>query len=90
MRNEFQPGGTFPDIVLPDHTKTPRRLSALLGDDPLLPVLIRGFFCPKDRAQLKALTAFYPELIVGTCRLVVVTTDDWHTTNNLRQQLDAV
>lgn len=89
MREEFNPGGTFPDIVLPDHTKTPRRLSALQGDDPLLLVLIRGFFCPKDRAQLKELTAFHQQLVVGTCRLVVVTGDDWHTTNNLRQQLDA-
>ncbi|GAP37807.1 peroxiredoxin-like family protein [Piscinibacter sakaiensis] len=89
MHKDFEPGGRFPDIVLPDHTKTPRQLSALQGDDPLLLVLIRGFFCPKDREQLKALTAFYPALVVGTCRLVVVTTDDWHTTNNLRQQLDA-
>lgn len=89
MRDEFSPGKTFPDYVLPDHTKTPRRLSDLQGDDPLLLVLIRGFFCPKDRAQLEEPTAFHQQLIVGTCRLVVVTTDDWHTTNNLRQQLDA-
>lgn len=89
MRSEFDPGGTFPDCVLPDHTRTERQLSALQGDDPMLLVLIRGFFCPKDREQLKALTAFHPQLVVGTCRLVVITTDDWHTTNNLRQQLGA-
>lgn len=89
MRKDIIPGRPFTDYVLPDHTKTPRRLSALQGDDPLLLVLIRGFFCPKDREQLKALTAFHPQLVVGSCRLVVVTTDDWHTTNNLRQQLGA-
>lgn len=89
MRKEYQPGGTFPDFVLPDHTKTPRSLSALQSGEPMLLVLIRGFFCPKDRQQLKELTRFYPQLVVGTTRLVVITTDDWHTTNNLRQQLDA-
>lgn len=89
MRGDIRPGQTFPDYVLPDHTKTPRRLSALQGDDPLLLVLIRGFFCPKDREQLKELTRFHPQLVVGNCRLVVITTDDSHTTNNLRQQLGA-
>ena len=55
----------------------------------MLVVLIRGFFCPKDREQLKELTRFHPQLVVGSCHLVVITTDDWHTTNNLRQQLGA-
>ncbi|ARP78038.1 peroxiredoxin-like family protein [Bordetella genomosp. 6] len=89
MKPEIAPGRRLADYVLPDHTKTPRRLSALQGDDPMLLVLIRGFFCPKDREQLKALTRFHPQLVVGNCRLVVITTDDWHTTNNLRQQLGA-
>ncbi|AWP73960.1 peroxiredoxin-like family protein [Bordetella bronchiseptica] len=89
MKPDIAPGRRLADYVLPDHTKTPRRLSALQGDDPMLLVLIRGFFCPKDREQLKALTRFHPQLVVGNCRLVVITTDDWHTTNNLRQQLGA-
>lgn len=90
MKDDFSAGREFPDFVLPDHTKTPRRLSALQGqDDPMLVVLIRGFFCPKDRQQLKELTRFHPELVVGSCHLVVITSDDWHTTNNLRQQLGA-
>jgi peroxiredoxin len=89
MRQDIVPGNPFPDYVLPDHTKTLRRLSALQSGDPMLLVLIRGFFCPKDREQLKALTAFHSQLVVGTCQLVVITTDDWHTTNNLRQQLGA-
>lgn len=66
MKEDFSPGRNFPDYVLPDHTKAPRRLSALQGqDDPMLVVLIRGFFCPKDREQLKELTRFHPELVVG-------------------------
>lgn len=83
-------GETFPDYELPDHTRTPRKLSALQSEaDPMLVVLIRGFFRPKDREQLKELTRFHPQAVVGSCHLVVITTDDWHTTNNLRQQLGA-
>jgi peroxiredoxin len=90
MNSKIAVGGTFPDFELPDHTRMRRKLSALQGkEDPMLLVLIRGFFCPKDREQLKALTRFHPQLVVGSCHLVVITTDDWHTTNNLRQQLGA-
>lgn len=35
----------------------------------MLVQLIRRFFCPKDRQQLKELTAFYPQLVVGTTSL---------------------
>jgi peroxiredoxin len=89
MRSDIAPGNPFPDYALPDHTKTPRRLSDLQSGDPLVVVLIRGFFCPKDRVQLQELARFHRQLVVGTTRLVTITTDDWHTTNNLRQQLDA-
>lgn len=89
MRADIQPGARFPDYVLPDHTQTPRRLSDLQGEDPMVLVLSRGFFCPKDRAQLSELVRFYPELVVGFTRVVTITTDDWHITNNLRQQLNA-
>ena len=90
MHPRIAVGRPFPDYVLPDHTCTPRRLSSLqTAQDPMLVVLIRGFFCPKDREQLKELTRFHPQLVVGSCLPVVITTDDWHTTNNLRQQLGA-
>lgn len=90
MHPKIAVGRPFPDYVLPDHTRTPRRLSSLqTAQDPMLVVLIRGFFCPKDREQLKELTRFHPQLVVGSCQPVVITTDDWHTTNNLRQQLGA-
>src|SRR5690348_4798318 len=87
VNSKIAAGQTFPDFELPDHTRVKRRLSALQGkQDPMLVVLIRGFFCPKDREQLKELTRFHPQLVVGSCHLVVITTDDCHTTNNLRQQ----
>jgi hypothetical protein len=73
MNPEIAIGQPFPDFVLPDHTRTPRRLSSLqTRDDPMLVVLIRGFFCPKDREQLKELTRFHPQLVVGSCQLVVI------------------
>ena len=89
MRDRYSPGHTFPDYVLPDHTQTERRLSELQGDSPMLLVLIRGFRCPQDRAQLKELTRFHAQWPAGTLRLVVITGDDWQSTRALRLQLDA-
>ena len=89
MRADIAPGGKFPDYVLPDHTKTERRLSALQGDDTMVLTLTRGAFCPKDRAHHQELGRFHPQLVVGFTRLVTITTDNWHTANNMRQQLGA-
>ncbi len=89
MRADIKPGAKFPDYVLPDHTKTRRRLSDLQGDDTMVVVLTRGAFCPKDRAHHQELASFHQQLVVGFTRLVTITTDDWHTTNNMRQQLGA-
>lgn len=89
MRPDIAHGGNFPDFLLPDHTKTPRRLSDLQGADTMVVVLVRGAFCPKDRAHLHELVRFHQQLVVGFTRIVTITTDDWHTTNNLRQQVDA-
>jgi peroxiredoxin len=52
MRDDLTPGAQFPDFVLPEHTKTQRRLSDLQGDQLMVIFLTRGFFCPKDRAQM--------------------------------------
>jgi peroxiredoxin len=89
MRAAFDCGQTFPDFVLPDHTKTPRRLSQLQGDDPLLLVLIRGFFCPKDREQLRALTRFHAQRADARWQLAVITCDEWRVARTLRRQLGA-
>lgn len=90
MREKLAPGYSFPDYLLPDHTRTERRLSDLQGqDNPLLLLLIRGHFCPRDREQLKALTAFHPQLVTGGCRVGLISTDDWQTSHLLRQQVGA-
>ncbi|MEM0964291.1 MAG: redoxin domain-containing protein [Bacteroidota bacterium] len=71
-----QPGDILPDFELPDHTDTPRTLSLLQGDDPMVLTLHRGIYCPKDRQQLHNLVRFYPEMQVGFTRLVSITTDN--------------
>ncbi len=89
MRDDIQPGAQFPDFVLPDHTRTRRRLSDLQGDQLMIVVLSRGSFCPKDRQHILELVRFHPQFVVGYTQVVTITTDDWHTTNNYRQQTSA-
>lgn len=89
MRQDIVAGAKFPDYVLPDHTKAKRRLSDLQGDQLMIVVLTRGFFCPKDRQHMLELVRFHPQFVVGYTQVVAITTDDWHTTNNYRQQTAA-
>jgi len=49
MRADVLPGSVFPDYELSDHTATRRKLSLLQGQHPMVLVLSRGGFCPKDR-----------------------------------------
>src|SRR5262249_32422701 len=76
MRTDIVPGATFPDYELTDHTGKRRKLSELQGTDPLILILSRGSFCPKDRRQMEGLLQLHRELDVGYCRLVTVTTDN--------------
>jgi peroxiredoxin len=51
MRSDMVPGAVFPDYELSDHTAKHRKLSELQGRNPMVVVLSRGGFCPKDRRQ---------------------------------------
>jgi peroxiredoxin len=84
MRDDIVPGATLPDYELPDHTDTPRRLSLLQGDDPMILMLGRGIYCPKDRQQLHQLVQFSKECAVGFARIVTITTDSFIHLNDLR------
>jgi peroxiredoxin len=68
----------FPDYELSDHTAKHRKLSELQGQHPMVLVLGRGGFCPKDRWQAEGLVQLHRELEVGYCRLVTITTDQYH------------
>ncbi|MFZ3215117.1 MAG: redoxin domain-containing protein [Candidatus Acidiferrales bacterium] len=89
MRADIVPGAVFPDYELSDHTGKRRKLSELQGPDPMIVVLSRGGFCPKDRRQAEGLVALHRELEVGYCRMVTISTDNLIETNEFRAGVDA-
>ena len=89
MRADIIPGGTFPDYELTDHTKTRRRLSELQGIDPMILVLSRGEFCPKDDQQHLELAANYPKIRVSYTQIVTISTDNILKTNEFRDSVGA-
>jgi peroxiredoxin len=84
MRADIVEGAVFPDYELPDHTGKQRKLSLLQGRDPMIIMLGRGVYCPKDRQQLKQLVEFSEQCAVGFVRLVTITTDNLVLSNDLR------
>jgi peroxiredoxin len=89
MRADIVPGRTFPDYELSDHNKMRRRLSELQGDDPMILVLSRGHFCPKDNQQHLKLAALQPELAVAYTRIVTISTDNIVVTREFRNSVGA-
>lgn len=89
MRADIKQGSAFPDYELSDHTGTHRRLSELQGQDPMVVVLGRGGYCPKDRRQAEGLLQLHREMEVGYCRLVTITTDTIIQTSEYRSGVGA-
>jgi peroxiredoxin len=89
VRADIAPGGIFPDYELTDHTNTRRRLSDVQGNDPMILVLSRGHFCPKDHQQHLQLSAFYPQIAAGYTQIVTIATDDVFTINDFRTSVGA-
>jgi peroxiredoxin len=89
MRADIVPGAIFPDYELSDHTGKHRSLSELQGSDPMIVVLSRGGYCPKDRRQSEGLVQLHREMEVGYCRLVTVSTDNLLETNENRMAVGA-
>jgi peroxiredoxin len=89
MRSDIVPGAVFPDYELSDHAGKRRKLSVLQGPDPMILVLGRGGYCPKDRRQHEGLVQLHRELEVAYCRLVTITTDNITDTNEFRTGVDA-
>jgi len=77
MRSDIVPRAIFPKYELPDHTGTPRRLSELRGDDPLILTLARAHYCPKEHQQHLELAAFYPKVATAYTQIATISTDDW-------------
>ncbi len=89
MRPDIKPGATFPDYELPDQRGRPRRLSEIQGADPMIVVLARGHYCPKDRQQHRKLVEFWPEINVAYTRIVTISTDNLLETNEFRDGVGA-
>jgi peroxiredoxin len=89
MRSDIAPGGTFPDYELPDHNKSPRKLSELQGDDPLILTLARGHYCPKEHRQHRELVDSYPSIAVAYTHVATISTDDDHQLKEFRAALGA-
>jgi peroxiredoxin len=90
MRADIVPGATFPDYELPDHENVHRRLSELQGDDPMVLTLARGHYCPKEHQQHLELAANYPKVNVAYTRIVTISTDPHHTSQEFRNSVGAV
>ncbi len=89
MRPDIVPGGIFPDYALPDHTSTVRKLSEIQGRDPLILMLARGHYCPKEHQQHLDLVAFQSKVAVAYTQMVTISTDDHHTSQEFRASVGA-
>src|SRR5690242_9357053 len=89
MRADIVPGATFPDYELTDHTRTRRRLSELQGHNPMILILSRGHFCPKDHQQHLELATFYSKIAVAYTKIVTISTDNILETNEFRDAVGA-
>jgi peroxiredoxin len=89
MRSDIIPGAQFPDYELTDHTRTRRRLSELQGGDPMILILSRGHFCPKDHQQHLELAAFYPKIAVAYTKIVTISVDNILELNEFRDAVGA-
>ena len=89
MRADIVPGAVFPDYELSDHRGKRRKLSELQEGDPMVLVLSRGGYCPKERRQHEGLLQLHREMEVGYCRLVTISTDNLLETNEFRRGVGA-
>jgi peroxiredoxin len=89
MRSDIVPGATFPDYELPDHTRTSRTLSEIQGDDPMILTLARGHYCPKEHQQHLELAANYPKIAIAYTQVATISTDEHHTSQELRASVGA-
>ncbi len=71
----LEPGSILPDLELPDHASRRRRLSELVAGDPTIVQFLRGWWCPKEQAFMKRLTALQDEAEVAYSGIVSISVD---------------
>lgn len=89
MRPDIVPGAKFPDYELLAHDRTHQSLSKLQGNNPMILLLSRGHFCPKDHQQHLDLAAFYPRIAVAYTSIVTISTDNLLETMEFRDAVGA-
>jgi len=89
VSTKLNPGATFPDYELPDQDGVRQRLSVLQGIDPMVVILSRGEFCPKDQLQMQRLVELQKSLEVGYASLVTIATDSTETLRTWRREIGA-
>jgi peroxiredoxin len=89
MRADIVPGAKFPDYELTDHAKARRSLSELQGNNPMILILSRGHYCPKDHQQHLEMAAFHSKIAVAYTRIVTISTDNILETNEFRDAVGA-
>lgn len=89
MRSDIKPGATFPDFELTGTDKHRHKLSDLQGNNPLILVLSRGHFCPKDHQQHLELASWQPALDVAYTNIVTIASGNISEVNHLRQSTGA-
>jgi peroxiredoxin len=89
MRVDIVAGAAFPSYEPTDHTGKHRKLSDLRAPDPMVLVLSRGRYCPKDRCHAEGLLQLHHEMEVDYSRLVAISTDNVLLTNEYRTGVGA-
>jgi peroxiredoxin len=89
MRADITVGGVFPDYELTDHAKQRRKLSELQRNDPMILLLSRGHYCPKDHQQHLELAAASSKIAVSYTQVVTISTDNIVDTREFRASVGA-
>jgi peroxiredoxin len=89
MRADISPGGVFPDYELTDHDKKRRKLSDLQRNDPMILILSRGHYCPRDNQQHLQLVAAWSQIAVAYTQVVTISTDNITETAEFRLAVGA-
>jgi peroxiredoxin len=65
------------------------QLSEIQGDDPMILTLARGHYCPKQHQQHLELAANYAKINVAYTKVVTISTDAHHTSQEFRNSIGA-
>ncbi|HEX9437414.1 MAG TPA: redoxin domain-containing protein [Candidatus Limnocylindria bacterium] len=88
-RPKLVPDAIFPDHEFTAHDRKRYRLSEIQGSDPMILILSRGSFCPKDARQHKIMSDFYPQIAVAYTKIVTISTDNVLEANEMRDAAGA-